>query len=100
MILNSCNLTESFSMPAGSNPWSRYHSADELMMALLSFQFNRRHSRWVSRSQSLAWAIGVFGAAIGTGFVIFLVWRWFGSCGTPNDPGKAQSRPARSQLGR
>ena len=58
-----------------TNLWSRYHSADELMMALLSFQFNRRDSRWGFGGRSLAWAIGVFGAVIGAAFVIFLVWR-------------------------
>jgi serine/threonine protein kinase len=58
-----------------ANPWARYRSADELMMALLSFQFNRRDSRWGYRGRSLAWAIGVCGAVIGAGFVIFLVWR-------------------------
>jgi serine/threonine protein kinase len=65
IVLNACR----------PNPWLRYHSADELMMALLSFQFNRRVSRWGFRGWSLAWAIGVFGAVIGAAFVIFLVWR-------------------------
>ncbi len=57
-----------------TNPWSRYRSADEFMMALLSFKFNRRISIW-GTGRSLGWVIGVFGAAIGAGFLIFLVWR-------------------------
>jgi serine/threonine protein kinase len=56
------------------NPWSRYRSADELMIALLSFQFHRRISVW-GTGRSLGWLMGVIGAAIGAGFVIFLVWR-------------------------
>jgi eukaryotic-like serine/threonine-protein kinase len=57
-----------------ANPHSRYRSSDELMMALLSFQFNRRVSRW-STGRPLVWAIGILGALIGAGFIIFLVWR-------------------------
>ncbi|MGD0812112.1 MAG: serine/threonine-protein kinase [Verrucomicrobiota bacterium] len=58
-----------------TNPWMRYHSADELMMALLSFQFNQEESHRGFRGRSLARAIGVCGAVIGVAFVIFLVWR-------------------------
>jgi len=58
-----------------TNPRSRYDSADELMTALLSFQFNHRASRWSSGGWPWAWAIGAFGALIGAGFIIFLVWR-------------------------
>ena len=58
-----------------THPWSRYRSADELMMALLSFQFSRRDTRWGRRSRSLVWAIAVIGALLGAAFVIFLVWR-------------------------
>jgi serine/threonine protein kinase len=56
------------------NPWSRYRSADELMMALLSFRFDRRISVF-GTGRSLGWVIGVFGAVTGAAFVIFLVWR-------------------------
>ncbi len=58
-----------------TNPWMRYHSADELMMALLSFQFNQEESHRGFRGRSLARTIGVCGAVIGAAFVIFLVWR-------------------------
>ena len=57
-----------------TNPWLRYRSADEFMMALLSFKFNRRISIW-GTGRLPGWVIGVFGAAIGAGFLIFLVWR-------------------------
>jgi eukaryotic-like serine/threonine-protein kinase len=58
-----------------ANPQSRYPSTDELMIALLSFQFNHRASRWGSGGRPLVWAISVIGATIGAAFVIFLVWR-------------------------
>jgi hypothetical protein len=57
-----------------TDPQERYRSTDELMMALLSFQFNRRISRW-STGRPAAWVIGILGALIGAGFIIFLVWR-------------------------
>jgi serine/threonine protein kinase len=58
-----------------TNPWSRYHSTDELMMALLSFRFDRRVSGWDAGQWPLARLIGIFGALIGVGFIMFLVWR-------------------------
>jgi hypothetical protein len=58
-----------------SNPRMRYRSADELMMALLSFQFNQEDLQRGVRGRSLARTIGVIGAVIGAAFVIFLVWR-------------------------
>ena len=58
-----------------TNPWARYRSTDELMIALLSFRFNNRMLWWDANRWPLARLIGVFGALIGAGFIIFLVWR-------------------------
>ncbi|MGO8700714.1 MAG: protein kinase domain-containing protein [Limisphaerales bacterium] len=58
-----------------TNPPSRYDSADDLMTALLSFQFTNRVYRWQSRNHPLNRAIRLFGAISGTGFVIYAVWR-------------------------
>ena len=58
-----------------TNPRSRYDSADDLMTALLSFQFTNRVYRWESRNHPLGRAIRLFGAISGTGFVIYAVWR-------------------------
>ena len=57
-----------------TDPQERFRSTDEFMMALLSFQFNRRISRW-STGRPLTWLIGILGAIIGGGFLIFLIWR-------------------------
>jgi hypothetical protein len=58
-----------------TNYLSRYDSADDLMTALLSFQFAKRVGRWESRNHPLGRAIPLFGAICGTGFVIYAVWR-------------------------
>lgn len=58
-----------------TDPRLRYRSADELMTALLSFQYNRRISRWSIGAKPMVWIIGIIGAILGTSFIIFLVWR-------------------------
>jgi len=58
-----------------TNPVLRYDSADDLMTALLSFQFTNRMYRWESRNRPLGRAIPLFGAITGTGFVIYALWR-------------------------
>jgi hypothetical protein len=58
-----------------TNPLSRYESADDLMTALLSFQFTNRVYRRESRNHALNRAIRLFGVISGTGFVIYAVWR-------------------------
>ena len=58
-----------------TNPPSRYDSADDLMTALLSFQFTNRVYRWESKKHPLNRAIRLFGAISGTVFVLYAVWR-------------------------
>jgi len=58
-----------------TSPRARYESADDLMSALLAFQFNRRVSRWSADGRPAVWIAGVVGAFIGIVFVIFALWR-------------------------
>jgi eukaryotic-like serine/threonine-protein kinase len=57
-----------------THPPSRYDSADDLMTALLSFQFTSRMHRWGSKHHPVSRAIRVFGAVSGTAFVIYALW--------------------------
>ncbi|HEY3856962.1 MAG TPA: serine/threonine-protein kinase [Verrucomicrobiae bacterium] len=58
-----------------TNPPSRYDSADDLMTALLSFQFTNRVYRWGSKNHPLGRSIGLIGAISGAVFAIYVVWR-------------------------
>ena len=58
-----------------SSPHLRYRSSDELMTALLSFQFNPDKPQWDAEGSPMIRTIGVIGAISGAGFLIFLVWR-------------------------
>ncbi len=58
-----------------TNPPSRYDSADDLMTALLSFQFTNRVYRWGSKNHPVGRAIVLFGAITGTVFAIYVIWR-------------------------
>lgn len=58
-----------------ANPRARYRSADELMTALLAFQFHRKRSLWNPGRSPVIWLIGLIGTVIGAGFLIFIVWR-------------------------
>jgi serine/threonine protein kinase len=58
-----------------TNPRNRFRSADEVMTALLSFQYQPRMSRWSLNGRPRTWFIAAAGALLGAGFIIFLVWR-------------------------
>jgi serine/threonine protein kinase len=65
IVLNACR----------TNPRLRYKSADEMMTALLAFQFCRHDPRTEKILQTSAKIIAIVGAVIGAGIVIILIWR-------------------------
>ncbi len=58
-----------------SDPARRYQSAEDLMTALLAFQFSKYNPRIQKARNSLSKIIGIGGVIIGFGYVIALLWR-------------------------
>ncbi|HTI99406.1 MAG TPA: serine/threonine-protein kinase [Dongiaceae bacterium] len=58
-----------------SRPWERYQSADQMLMALLNFQFATTALQRARRLNQFARLAGMVGVIIGLGVVGGLVWR-------------------------
>jgi eukaryotic-like serine/threonine-protein kinase len=58
------------------NPLHRYKSAEEMLTALLSFQFSHRSLRQEKLLQTSTQVMGIAGISIGTGILVFLVWHF------------------------
>jgi len=65
IVLNACR----------ADPRQRFKSADELMMALLSFQFSHYHPELEHARQRLVRIISVAGPYIGFGVIVGMLWR-------------------------
>lgn len=65
IVLNACR----------TNPRQRYKSADELMIALLAFQFSHHHPRLEHTRERLIRAISVAGPYVGFGVLVGMLWR-------------------------
>jgi serine/threonine protein kinase len=58
-----------------AKPWERYQTAEEMMLALLNFEFNRSRLRRKRNEQSLIWVARIAGPIIATGVIISMLWR-------------------------
>jgi len=58
-----------------ANPWQRYKSADELMTALLTFQFSHHNPRMEKPRNFLTRLIAYGGIGVGIGVLLFLLCR-------------------------
>jgi eukaryotic-like serine/threonine-protein kinase len=65
IVLNACR----------ADPARRYQSADEMMTALLTFQFSKHNPRKENARERLVKIIGIAGVIFGFGVIIGLVWR-------------------------
>ena len=58
-----------------AKPWDRYQTAEEMMLALLNFQFNRDHLRRKRNEQFLTQVARIAGPIIAAGIIIGMLWR-------------------------
>lgn len=58
-----------------AKPWERYQTAEEMLLALLSFQFTGRCLRQRTTRRLLARIFGIGGAFVGAGIIGALLWR-------------------------
>ena len=65
IVLNACR----------ADPAQRFQSAEDLLTALLTFQFSKPNPRKRKPHDRLSQFIGIGGMIIGFGYVIILLWR-------------------------
>ena len=65
IVLNACRADSA----------RRYQSAEDLLTALLTFQFSKHNPRREKASDRLTQAVGIIGLIVGFGVVIGLLWR-------------------------
>ncbi|MGB7749537.1 MAG: serine/threonine-protein kinase [Verrucomicrobiia bacterium] len=58
-----------------AKPWERYQTAEEMMLALLNFQFNRDHLRRKRNEQVVTQVARIVGPIIAAGIIIAMLWR-------------------------
>lgn len=58
-----------------TRPWHRYQTAEEMMSALLAFQFNKKMLRKGRNKQLLAWLVGTVGAIVALVVIIGMIQR-------------------------
>jgi hypothetical protein len=56
-------------------PFKRFKSAEQMMSAILSFQFSVSEARKVEISRSRANIVGIVGGGVAASVVAFAVWR-------------------------
>ena len=66
IVLNACRADSS----------QRYQSAEDLMTALLTFQFSKHNPRKEKARERLAKTIGIVGLIFGFGVIITMLWRF------------------------
>ena len=59
-----------------AKPWQRYQSAEEMMLALLAFQFNKAALRRKENTELLTKIFAVIGAIAALGVISALIWRF------------------------
>jgi len=58
-----------------AKPWERYQTAEEMMLALLNFQFNRDQLRRKRKEQSLTQVARIAGPILAAVIIIGMLWR-------------------------
>ena len=69
IVLNACR----------TNPRLRYRDAEEMMSALLAFQFSQRDPHAERLRQNAVSVMTIFGLLVAMGVITFLIWKiaWF-----------------------
>jgi serine/threonine protein kinase len=76
---NLIQLNKIFLKACRTNPRLRYHDAEEMMSALLAFQFSQRDPHEERIRQNAASVMTIIGLLVAMGIVTFLIWNivWF-----------------------